>query len=59
MVANTSACGVRSWVSKLRQATSAVSEAALATLVDAAARRLAAAWRGAIAVVLMLLRLHG
>ena len=59
MVANTSACGVRSWVSKLRQATSAVSESALATAVDAAATRLAATWRGASAIVLMLLRLHG
>jgi len=43
----------------LRQATSAVSESALATPVDAAATRLAATWRGAIAIVLMLLRLHG
>jgi hypothetical protein len=59
MVANTSACGVRSWISKLRQATSAVSESALATALHAAAVRLAATWRGAIAIVLMLPRFHG
>jgi hypothetical protein len=56
MVANTSACGVRSWVSKLRQATSAVSPSALATAVAAAAARLAVAGRGAMAIVFMPLR---
>jgi hypothetical protein len=44
--------GVRSWVSKLRQATSAVSDSALAARLDAAATRLAATWRGASAIKL-------
>jgi hypothetical protein len=49
-VANISACGVRSWVRKLRQATSAVSDSALPTAVAAAATRLAASWRDANAM---------